>query len=364
MMSAKFLSRANSRRVLFVIHQDDWDGSQKSLFGLLPDLEKEFMIFVLAPSLENIPSKYVHREYKCIEYKHLYNYYTPHKFANLLSLFPSIWLTYRIIRKFKIDYVYINTISNCYLNLLSTVCPRTVFIQHVRERICGVKKRALELFLNSFANKCLFNTVVEQRRYNKMKIESHQIYNLVQIHSLKSLGRPSPVMKMGYVGQITRGKNLSLVVRALKLLSVPCRLDVYGRVVDRDYFEMILDQAKVDELANIVFHQPDPDIEGILENMHLVISPSFRETFNRVIVEAGCAGKIVIASDIDVHREVFGLGLAGSLISNLSNPEELARTIENIYWDFDVYSGFEPTALASSFSLSQILPKYMEKVFC
>lgn len=76
------------------------------------------------------------------------------------------------------------------------------------------------------------------------------------------------------------------------------------------------------ENGRMVFTGPIPNAKRYLHHFDIVLQSSFSETFNLALVEAAALGNPVLASDIQVFRELSGEGKRFSLFRT-GDPEDL-----------------------------------------
>lgn len=352
------------KNLLIIIHEDKPDGSQKSILTIVELLSKSYNLYLVIPSADNIPTENLHHFKNIFLFKSLYNIYSPKKFVNIHTIFPSYQYIASLIRTHKIDIVYINTISNLYLAVLS-VFHNVRFVQHVREDIRGYKKFALQIFMLLFASKCIFNTKVQRKAFRLIKYKSIQIYNSVLIKN-RNVFETKQSRFIFYVGQINSRKNLITVVRAMVTTNISLVLKIYGRILDENYYSKIKRFVSDRNLHNkIIFEGEKEDIYSILSSCKIIVSISKIETFNRVIVEAALLGIPVISSKIGVHKELFSLGIKGILVENYCDPQCVASAITKLDNNYEkyLYNKKEIDNLKAFFAPENVAKLYIQKVF-
>lgn len=348
---------------MLIIHEDRLDGSQKSILTLAKYIYKKYNIYVLSPSKINLTNIFPETEnVNFISYKNLYNIYSPNKYKNIYYLIPSLLHICKLIIRNNIDIVYVNTISQIYVGLLKFFVKST-FILHLREVVTGNKKQVVKILGYSLFDKCIFNSVTD-RTYYKIPNKSYQVYNIVEPFIVPNINIQENYQKfcIGYVGQITPNKNLEIILMALKEMNSKFHLKVYGRVSDEHYYSRIQKIIFDHKLNNITFYGHCNTIEDIYKEFDLLITPSFSETFNRVMIEAAMCGKVVIASKIDIHKEMFGYGISGEMINDLINPKELKQTIVKIHKYFELYKQKTKNFRKQEFYPDKIIKKYMDEI--
>ena len=130
------------------------------------------------------------------------------------------------------------------------------------------------------------------------------------------------------VALISPMKNHLRVLEALQRCKTQINYDIYGPVMDADYWQKCLEQIKnLPSNISVSYNGevPPPKVESILGTAHVFILPSQSENFGHAIYEALISGKPVITSHTtpwnDLKEERAGCNV------NV-NAEELAQAIE------------------------------------
>jgi len=119
---------------------------------------------------------------------------------------------------------------------------------------------------------------------------------------------------VGYLGRFTAQKGLHNVVKPLKkLMSGHPNIKVVfaGQKTDVKYADKIL--RELEKHAKFKYAGFTKSSEDFYSQTDIVIAPSLWETGSIVTLEAMAAGKAVIASDINPHREYIDHGFSGFL---------------------------------------------------
>ena len=148
-------------------------------------------------------------------------------------------------------------------------------------------------------------------------------------------GVPSGVPLVGAVGRLNPIKGHTYLVAAWPhvVAKVPeARLLLVGpaRTADRERLE---EQARGTGCADrIHFLGQRRDVPGILPHLDLVALPSLTEGFSNVIIEAGAAGRPVVATRVGGNPEAIVEGETGLLVP-ARDPEALAGAIISLLRD-------------------------------
>ncbi len=117
--------------------------------------------------------------------------------------------------------------------------------------------------------------------------------------------------KLLLVGRLERQKNFNLLIENLK--NSKYSLDIYGEGQEKDTLEKIAVKNNVETqfFGNI----PNEELIKIYAKYKFFVLPSKFEGNPKVILEAMAAGCIVIASDIENHKEIIDNNVSGFLIN-------------------------------------------------
>ena len=70
----------------------------------------------------------------------------------------------------------------------------------------------------------------------------------------------------------------------------------------------------------------------VLSRTHLVVLPSYREGFPKVLIEAASCGRAVVTTDVPGCRDAIGPGVTGLLVP-VRNVEALAEAMQEMLND-------------------------------
>jgi len=136
-----------------------------------------------------------------------------------------------------------------------------------------------------------------------------------------------------FVGRITFGKGLHVLLKALHYLKTKVHLVIIGPSDwDIQYFQEIeneIDQENRNGVHTITYlgEQGQDTIVQWCQKASIFVLPSYREACGLAILEALSCETPVVATDIDGIREVVVNGKDGLLVST-SNFMELASSIQ------------------------------------
>lgn len=134
-----------------------------------------------------------------------------------------------------------------------------------------------------------------------------------------------------YVGNIYPHKNVGTLVAAFKKLhekNSKLKLVFVGQE-DPFYKKLKSDLKKYEEKGNIIFFEnvSDEKLVGLYRHAIALVRPSLMEGFSLPPLEAAAQRCLVLASDIPVHREIFGDSL---IYFDPYNPSDILAKMEKI----------------------------------
>ncbi|TYL38883.1 glycosyltransferase family 1 protein [Natronococcus pandeyae] len=156
-------------------------------------------------------------------------------------------------------------------------------------------------------------------------------------------------------------KNLSTLIRAYGILAkrVPeTRLTLVGDGPERRRLEALVAKFGLNDRVEFTGHVPREDVYQILDASDVFVVPSLMESFCVAAVEAMAFGVPVVASDIEVLREVVS---GGGTFADPERPDQFARRIEELLTDEVKYRGLAETGRArarTTFALDRTADEY------
>jgi glycosyltransferase involved in cell wall biosynthesis len=161
--------------------------------------------------------------------------------------------------------------------------------------------------------------------------------------------KPTGTLNIAFVGRVTVQKNLAFAIEALRQLSVPSTLDIFGELGNDAYarrcVEMIeagVGRCKVTFRGNVA----KQDLFGQLSRYDILLHPTLGENFGHAIVEALTVGLPVLISDKSPWTDVAKQNAGWSL--PLSQPSAFSEKLEAIYEMGDGWSAMSDGAIRYS----------------
>ena len=163
------------------------------------------------------------------------------------------------------------------------------------------------------------------------------------------------VLRLIYVGELSRNKNLELTVQAAELLrkqGTEVTLTAVGKITDDNYVSLI-------EKTPFLTHYdrcPQDEVIQHLRNADLFVMPSHHETFGLVYAEAMSQGLPVIYTRGQGFDGQFPEATVGYAVSDV-DAAELVRRIEQVVSNYEEISS-NCVRLADEFNWDHIVQQY------
>ena len=132
-----------------------------------------------------------------------------------------------------------------------------------------------------------------------------------------------------FVGYLTKAKNVANLLKAARIVIqkyVEAKFLLCGEGEERENLEHLSQELGVE---NSVIFTGEISYEELPDYYHagdIFVLPSSHESFGLVLLEAGMAGKPVVATDLTGPRDIVVEGVTGFLVPP-QNPDELAARI-------------------------------------
>jgi glycosyltransferase involved in cell wall biosynthesis len=160
------------------------------------------------------------------------------------------------------------------------------------------------------------------------------------------LGPPDAAARILFVSHYNYFRNFDTVLRAVAALkgrtTRPVQLVLTTRLAD-GLFEhkydttqaaRLIDSLGIRDQVAMLGHVRHEDLYPVYRACDVVVCPSYAETFGHPMVEAMSSGLPVVATNMDVHREVCE---GGALYFNVFDPDDLAAKIATVLEDSATY---------------------------
>jgi glycosyltransferase involved in cell wall biosynthesis len=134
-----------------------------------------------------------------------------------------------------------------------------------------------------------------------------------------------------FLSRIVRKKGLDVALELLSGLIGKIEFDIYGPVEDQTYWKECQDLMKSLPDNTVVHYKgvlhPN-DVASALSQYHLFLLPTRNESFGHVILEALCAGCLVLTSDSTAWRGLENRSVGWDIA--LSQPEGFRKALQEM----------------------------------
>lgn len=334
--------------VLFVTHYAELLGANRSLVGILSELQKNkvFLPSVLLPSKGDMSDALDKLGISYKIFKYYPSFYDRRNYISIikgvvkefLNYFAVIILYFKL-RNSQIDIIHTNSsVSNigAYLSILL----KTKHVWHFREFIkqhYGAACNLGEYYQLLMWNKCADQIVTVSdalHDYYSLALPQNNIctvYNGVDaVFSMHVHPKREDIIDIALVGVIHPKKHQDIVIKAVsevvnqfKRLNI--HLHVWGNSIDSEYNEVLQDLVAENSLNNFVtFYGYQDDVMSQMSFCHVGIIASEYEAFGRVTIEYMLNGMIPIASFSGANTEIVRNEENGYLF-DLNDSKQLAQ---------------------------------------
>lgn len=125
------------------------------------------------------------------------------------------------------------------------------------------------------------------------------------------------------IGSLTQRKNWALAIRAMQHLPQNYHLEVAGDGPERERLSALIDELGLSDRVRLLGYVPHAD--RLIKNAHIVVHPSFAETFGYTMVEASAMCRPVVVLDMPVMNEMVPSFACGE--RSQATPTEFALAI-------------------------------------
>ncbi len=268
---------------------------------------------------------------------------------NVLLVAVSMLKLFLMLLKLHIDLVYVNVGTSSEFKFFAPLCQilRLPIILHLH---IHEDNNSLRWIKANRANRILFPSRATMEAVLKTspwlnREKCFYVHNAVDLAEYypraterlkKELGLRDNLPIIGIVGQLKKikGQHLFLkMAQKLKELGVNGHFLIVGsdNTEQREY-ERFLKQ-KAAELGiqdQLIFLGYRTDIPEIMSLLDLLVVPSLREPFGRVVIEAMACGTPVVASAVDGILEIFEDG-EGGLFCDVNDVDDLSAKVRYFF---------------------------------
>lgn len=340
-------------QILYITSAGSHWGSEESLFSLIRNIPQcryePFVLTVQGPFQQKLKQFGIHHA--------VFQSYTLSK-KECLPFILLIWRISKFILRNKFSLIHSNDIHSAQYSILAARLSKIPAVIHVRspglpswllcknriiiqlaEKIIAisenVKKELIEIGIPE-KNITVISNAVDTSVFNKQM--SGMMFR-------EEMGISDDTPLIGIVGRIIPIKGQEVFIRAAAIISriFPNALFVIvGEEPEADgtYVRQLKDLAKKLGIRHqIRFSGFRADIPFIMDALDILVTPSEKEAFGRVIIEAMAMNTAVVAANIGGIPEIIRHGINGFLAAP-KNAEEIAAKVIRLLSDRHLYESF------------------------
>ena len=177
-------------------------------------------------------------------------------------------------------------------------------------------------------------TCNSQPTYNLLKNLNNNIEcinNGVEINEHTEDNRIKSIKNIGIIANISRRKNVKLVIESLRYIEDNIIVNIAGKIVDNDYYKEIKQYIKENNLQQKVkFLNYVENMDEFYSNSDIIVLPSLYEGTSNVILESFARKKIILLSDIPENTCLVSSNNLDKIVFNHRDAKDLAEKISNM----------------------------------
>jgi len=328
-------------RILFAHHGAVFGGAEHSLFDLVAGLDrKQFAPSALLPEEGELTTAL----------RDIGVEVNVQPLPALRASWPFSWLVESkklatLLKTNPPGVIHANSFQTLVAVCLAARIANVPMVVHVRD-LLHLRRRDRLFF--RFAHRAIFNSQATLKAAAQIPTLSQVIYNGIDIEFFtpngpaglrEELEIPSNAFVLGIVGRLAPQKGLESALEAACLLrdqGIPLTLALIGRAAfDKEvsYAEGLHEMVAQKGLERIVrFVGYRRDAATVYRSLDLLLLPSIREPFGRVIVESMACGIPVVATRCGGPEEIITDGVDGVLIP-VNDVKSLAEATTQLLSD-------------------------------
>ena len=260
------------------------------------------------------------------------------------TLFKVFRIVYKIIKEEKISIVHTHhRMATFYMHLLKKICKVTlistlhgsfsdkklltnIIYKNVKIIACGYTVK--DFFVNNYKidekNITVINNAIKKEKYNKTSINLDEF----EIESYK---------KIAYIGRLSKEKGVDLLIEAMPIILKNIQ-NICLIIVGEGPLEGEL-KNKVKELnieKKVFFLGYQSEIQSIIQQIDLIVLPSYTEGLPLTPIEAFANGKPVVATAAGGTIEIIENNVNGFLVP-IGDVKTLTKKIQEIMQNDKLY---------------------------
>lgn len=346
------------KKILLVSNETSLNGAPRSLFEIAKGLKSNFQFIFLLPDKKGTLIKKLNEErFQYIVFDNIQKLYTKNYLKRLIVNIILFFEMRQFFKKGEFDIINLNT-STVRFAVLPALFSKSKVVWHIREYYKNqLKNIMIKLLCYIVADKVIVNSF-----FLKKKIGLKQaivIHNGIEIKKRDAPPLPEK-NRILFIGRVTREKGVDDLIKSISKIEISNRpmLDIVGSCDDIAYYKNLIKDNLLQN--NIILHGFQEDIVPYIENASMLVVPSYRESFGRVILEAFAHSRPVIVTRVGGIPEIVD-EKCGILIS-LGDIKSLTKAIVTLLNNKNLAE--EMGKIGKNKVITQFsMRSYIEKVF-
>jgi glycosyltransferase involved in cell wall biosynthesis len=333
------------KNILYLSPSNRWLGARISLLLLLKKLDKtKFNPVIVCPSTDGPFANILEKEGFNVEYLRLWNW---RKYKYFFHRASSVYKLRKLIRRHEIDLIHCNEFWTAPYAYWASIGLGIPIVSHVR--LSMTPKKIHDYYLGKMTRIiCVCKALVEEFSawpdYRKRVVPIYNGVNLDEYNPMlldknsirSTYNIPSDAIVIGLVGQISKRKGQDQLINiAPELIKIfpSVRFLIVGDSREMEYEKDVHQMIKDNNLKDyFVFTGKLTDMPVIYKALDILVLPSLREGFGRVVVEAEAINIPVVVSNAGGLVEVVDHGNTG-FIFKLEKKREMFEYLKKLCED-------------------------------
>ena len=290
------------KKVLLISNETSLNGAPRSLFEIAKGCKHRFnFTFLLPDDRGDLLDKLNEEKLSYIVFKNIKKLYTKNFIKRIVINIILFFEITRFLKKEQFDIIHLNT-SAVRFAVLPALCSKSKVVWHIREYYKNqLKNIMIKLLCYIVADKVIVNSF-----FLKGKIGLKQaivIHNGIEIKKRNTLPLHEE-SRILFIGRVSREKGVDDLIMSISKIGISKRpmLDIVGPCDNINYYKDLIKENSLQD--NVILYGFQDNIASYIEKALVLVLPSHRESFGRVILEAFAHSRPVIATNIGGIPEI------------------------------------------------------------
>jgi glycosyltransferase involved in cell wall biosynthesis len=247
--------------------------------------------------------------------------------------FVAFYRFFKIIKNRRPDVMHAHSTSIYWVVLLKILYPNLKLVWHDHEGMSGYlredSRKLIKNISRFFDSVLVVNQILLE--WNLKNLKTKEVYFLrnFSLFKKKTNQKNNEVVRIVCLANFREQKDHMTLFKALTLIPDDIIFECVcaGHVSDMNYFNLLRIYCKQNLENKVIFPGEIEDVEQLLLSADIGVLSSKSEGLPVALLEYGCAGLPVIATQVGQCGQVLGNGSFGKLIE-MGNFVQLAQELE------------------------------------